>query len=193
MANRKGTDVPFEPELKETFAQRLRLLIGDKTVRAAAVRWGIPYSTLHNYLTRGNEPSINLAIRIADMENVSVRWLAGIDQNRDFNVGEKTQNRTDDIEKKEANPAWTTWEAISRSLNSNDLSMVVELFLQVGIRGISMMSKEFSSEAVQQFISLSEAEREQVLRLYEQVKRGTDQDGANVESNDPASRQSGAA
>lgn len=185
--------MPFEEAPKDTFAQRLRLLIGNRTVRAAAGRWGIPYSTLHNYLTRGNEPPIGLAIKIADMENVSVRWLAGVDQNRDTYIEKETQNRTDIVMDEVQNPVWITWEAISKSLNVNDLSMLIDLFLQVGTRGIATISKEFSSNAVQQFIALSDSEKEQVLRLYEQVKKGTDQDCQIDTQSGPETKQSGAA
>lgn len=76
MATRKENDFAISEEGKEKIADRLRVLIGKRSVRAAAQDWGLSFSTLNNYLTRGTEPSLNVVIKIANVERVSVEWIA---------------------------------------------------------------------------------------------------------------------
>lgn len=68
--------VSFTPLGKETFRDRILLLIGDRSVRLAAKAWGLSYSTLNNYLTRDTVPALNVAQSIAQIEGVSLDWLA---------------------------------------------------------------------------------------------------------------------
>lgn len=68
--------VSLEGNAKETFADRLMHLVGNGSVRAAAKKWGLSYSTLNNYLTRGTIPALNVAQSIARIEGVSLEWLA---------------------------------------------------------------------------------------------------------------------
>ncbi|EHT3198995.1 helix-turn-helix domain-containing protein, partial [Escherichia coli] len=61
---------------KESFRERLVKLIGNRSVRTAASDWGIPPSTLNNYIHKGTEPSFKIACLISDKEQVSLNWLA---------------------------------------------------------------------------------------------------------------------
>lgn len=71
-----GAKVSLLEHEKETFADRLLVLIGGGSVRAAAKKWGLSYSTVSNYLTRGTIPALNVAHSIAHIEGVSLEWLA---------------------------------------------------------------------------------------------------------------------
>ncbi|MGL9772952.1 MAG: hypothetical protein ACR5LG_00725 [Sodalis sp. (in: enterobacteria)] len=55
---------------------RLKQLTGNRSVRAAATEWGLSFSTLHNYLTRGTEPSFTVVQGIVYKKHVSLDWLA---------------------------------------------------------------------------------------------------------------------
>lgn len=59
-----------------SLAERLRYLIGRRSTRAAAKAWQLSYSTLNNYITRGTEPSLSVAAKIAELEGVTIEWLA---------------------------------------------------------------------------------------------------------------------
>lgn len=188
--NTKGSRVSFQDSLKETFTTRLKKLIGREPVRSVAQRWDIPYSTLNNYLHRGNEPALSVVARIASIEGVSVEWLAGLSDS--VECGSDCAI-SDSAMQQPADNVRTTWTKICNSLNENDISILMDFFFQYGIRGITSISKEFSAETVQQFIQLSEAEREQVLRLFEQVKKGTDQGRQIDTESGPETKHSGAA
>lgn len=71
----------FDAPGKESFKARLLSLIGNRSVRAAAKDWGVPVSTLNNYIHKGTEPSFKMACLISNKEHVSLNWLAfGSDQ-----------------------------------------------------------------------------------------------------------------
>lgn len=69
-------DFSFVGEGKENFKARLQQLIGTRSVRAAAGDWGVPVSTLNNYLHKGTEPSFKVVCLISNKEHVSLNWLA---------------------------------------------------------------------------------------------------------------------
>ncbi|AJQ92665.1 helix-turn-helix domain-containing protein [Gynuella sunshinyii] len=58
-----------------SFAQRLKKLIGERTVSAFARQVGMNESLIRKYLS-GSEPSISKAAQIADKTNSSLYWLA---------------------------------------------------------------------------------------------------------------------
>ncbi len=66
----------FEVAGKESFKTRLQTLIGQRSVRAAAKDWGVPVSTLNNYIHKGTEPSFKIVCTISNKEHVSLDWLA---------------------------------------------------------------------------------------------------------------------
>ncbi|WP_419792693.1 helix-turn-helix domain-containing protein [Serratia fonticola] len=68
--------VSFQEPGKETFKDRLKALIGERSVRDAAEAWGLSYSTLNNYLNRDTVPGLNVAQYIAQCEGVDLEWLA---------------------------------------------------------------------------------------------------------------------
>lgn len=59
----------------QTFAERLRQLIGDASVSAFARKVGLSESLIRKYL-KGSEPSLPRADQIARLANVSLEWLA---------------------------------------------------------------------------------------------------------------------
>ncbi|MBN1085912.1 helix-turn-helix domain-containing protein [Erwinia aphidicola] len=80
MKETKMQDVSFLEREKETFKERLRTLIGDRSVRSAAKDWGLSVSTLNNYLNRDTEPALAVVKTIAKHEKVSLDWLASGDE-----------------------------------------------------------------------------------------------------------------
>ena len=70
-----GNEIPFDSDQKGTFAERLQLLIGSESGRKFAAKADIVYSTLHNYLTGLNVPTMENLIKIANATNVDLNWL----------------------------------------------------------------------------------------------------------------------
>lgn len=55
---------------------RLREVIGKRTLKEVSAFWGVPLSTIGNMLNRGTAPSLALSCKISQLENIDVFWLA---------------------------------------------------------------------------------------------------------------------
>ncbi|EJH1128947.1 XRE family transcriptional regulator [Escherichia coli] len=93
MNKQTTTSLSFPSGRKESIAERLKRLIGSRSVRAAARDWGLSFSTLNNYLSRGTEPSLSVALQIASIEGVSVEWLCGFSDASQVNRREIKENQ----------------------------------------------------------------------------------------------------
>lgn len=56
--------------------ERLREVIGKRTLKEVSALWGVPLSTIGNMLKRGTAPSLALSCKISQLENVDLLWLA---------------------------------------------------------------------------------------------------------------------
>ncbi|EAT8527274.1 bacteriophage CI repressor [Salmonella enterica] len=99
----------FPIDGKESIQERIKQLVGDRSLRKASQAWGLPYSTLNNYFEKNTTPGLHVVATIAKIENVSLEWLVYGE--------ERTTN-----EQKTADHSHTQ----STSFNENDL--VNELF-----------------------------------------------------------------
>ena len=63
------------PETENSFADRLRLLIGHESVAAFSRRVGLSEAMIRKYLN-GSEPTLSRANQIARQANCSLEWLA---------------------------------------------------------------------------------------------------------------------
>lgn len=70
-----SSKVPSLEDKDGTFADRLRILVGNKSARAFAAEMNISSSGFHQYLKGKSEPSRPTLSVIADKMNVSLEWL----------------------------------------------------------------------------------------------------------------------
>lgn len=123
---------------KESLADRLRFLIGSRSTRAAAKSWRLSYSTLNNYLNRGTEPSLSIAAKIAELEGVSVDWLAyGENPTQPFPMSLE-QNVADYQTHSSAtgDPLQFTWSLVFNSLDRSEQESLLKLIHKEGVNGI---------------------------------------------------------
>lgn len=105
--NPDSANDPIRDTGKGSLAYRLSVLMRGRTVRQAAADWGIGTSTLNAYLRNGSVPNLNIANQIANVEGVTLQWLAtGEGQIIPGDVNEMENQRiismmTDDDELKE--------------------------------------------------------------------------------------------
>lgn len=169
----KETAVSPEGELKETTADRLRGLIGSRSVRAAAKDWGVPYSTVSNYLTRQIEPSLDAAIRIAQAEQVDLIWLAkGSGEAKPASTISEPVTGMEQV-----------WRLIYESVEPSVIGEFVKLINRKGIEGILALDKGASnvdkagsdqSPHIKQLFELitscSDEEVREILQRAERIK-----------------------
>lgn len=58
--------------------ERLASLLRGRSIRSAADDWGLPFSTVRNWLSRGSIPPLDTAAKVAKIEGISLDWLAEI-------------------------------------------------------------------------------------------------------------------
>ncbi|CRL44632.1 hypothetical protein SGGMMB4_01831 [Sodalis glossinidius str. 'morsitans'] len=162
MKDKKESKFAFQEGEKATIATRLRELIGHRSVRAAAQDWGLSFSTLNNYLTRGTEPSLNVAIKISNLESVSVEWLAtGANHNCDKKISPSTKN------------AWLT---VLESLDDKEVQALLRTIHKKGVDGIIDRVSHTSTASNSLNAALLKLPLEEKTRLMElhNAKKGRD-------------------
>ncbi|MGG5949797.1 helix-turn-helix domain-containing protein [Salmonella enterica] len=65
----------FVEEGKESIQDRIKHLIGNRSMRQTAIAWGLSYSTLNNYFEKGTTPGLKVVKDICLAEDVSLEWL----------------------------------------------------------------------------------------------------------------------
>lgn len=187
MSSIKEATVVIDDTEKESISARLRQLIGVRTVRAAAREWGLSFSTLNNYLTRGTEPSLNVAIKIANVEGVSVEWLAtGMETSRPNDESPVAKSNIDGQEFRATPPLGAdvtttslkderflalTWGMFFEALSPQEKERIVDVYVQIGTRGVMAILNNVN-ELTTEWMKLSHNEQERLLRLNEQLKKG---------------------
>ncbi|HHE7964122.1 TPA: XRE family transcriptional regulator [Serratia marcescens] len=162
MIKQKKQELSLSDTAKETIPDRLRELIAGRSVRGAAKDWGLSFSTLNNYLTRGTEPSLNVALKIAEVEHVSVEWLAGLSDSRQgvqASVSAPALSPGNKIKLQE--DAYQSIKIIFESLDSDELARLTRL---LGRKGADALTLLLDEEAFQ-LLNLSGDVRKAALLL----------------------------
>lgn len=74
---KKGTLDPLLDNQKgTTFAERLRIAIGDKSIRQFAIDCGISYGAMHKYFTGTTQPTLDNLVILSKTAGVGIEWLA---------------------------------------------------------------------------------------------------------------------
>ncbi|HGW2997532.1 TPA: XRE family transcriptional regulator [Escherichia coli] len=73
----KGQMIPLSVNQKgTTFGERLRKVVGDKSIRQFASECGISYGAMHKYFSGLTQPTLDNLVVLAKTAGVSIEWLA---------------------------------------------------------------------------------------------------------------------
>lgn len=135
MTNNVGNpDAQHAPD--ELLADRLRFLIGSRSTRAAAKDWQLSYSTLNNYINRGTEPSLSVAMQIARLEGVSVEWLAYGTHNSEPPRTAKECDTPYQVPSQTEDSLISAWSMVFQSLNHEERGALLQRIHQAGVGGL---------------------------------------------------------
>ncbi|ECD9381482.1 helix-turn-helix transcriptional regulator [Salmonella enterica subsp. salamae] len=135
MSTDEKARLPYD-EGKDSFKERLHLLVGNRSLRAAAKAWDLPYSTLNNYFEKGTMPSLYVAQKIAKIEGVSLEWLAS-------GGGVKEDAAPYHSEKAAYSDTKMAWQLMFDMLEPEDANALIRLIHRKGIEYIlSLDSKK---------------------------------------------------
>ncbi|CDH05022.1 putative Similar to regulatory protein of Escherichia coli O157:H7 [Xenorhabdus bovienii str. oregonense] len=130
----KSEQVSFPSKGKETFKDRLKVLIGERSVRAAAKDWGLSVSTLNNYLNRGTEPTLGVINTISSIEDISIDWLANGTKEVAYVVQDTIEpNSVDTPELTQLKQAWNMVFDALEPKEANDLLKYIHRNGVVGV------------------------------------------------------------
>ncbi|EFG7849471.1 hypothetical protein EYD79_00870 [Shigella sonnei] len=144
MKKPEASDIAFQADGKETFKERLKQLIGSRSVRAAAKDWGISVSTLNNYLNRGTEPTLSIINQLSELEHVSIDWLA-----RGYvwtDVPEPIPHRNEDST--DVGELKKVWLMVFEALEPQEASSLVKAIHRNGVVGVLNGTHQHSSRTV---------------------------------------------
>ena len=183
MNTAKETEFAFVEERKAKLVERIRALAErHKSLRAAARVWEMSFSTLNNYINRGTEPSFFVIHNISMKENVSMDWLAyGSHDPFEFN------KVIIDLQQTQIIPGRDTWLMIFDNLDPEERKSLLNYCIKVGAPNLASLTRKIGPND-QEFIALPEEEKERVLRLYRQVKKGSSDDSGSVAEADLSSK-----
>ncbi|EFX7053196.1 bacteriophage CI repressor [Shigella sonnei] len=140
MKNKKDSDFSFVMGTKESFKERLRMLIGERSVRAAANDWGIPFSTLNNYLTKDTDPALSNVQSIAYMEQVSLDWLVNGSSGR----VSKPSHEAASSNETSTSPLQPIWLSMLDAMSNDDALALVRLVHRKGIERLLALTEDNS-------------------------------------------------
>lgn len=143
----------LDTEGKESLKDRLSILIGNRSIRAAAKDWGLSVSTLNNYITKGTEPGFNVMTIIANKEQVSLDWIAN---GKELQPQQPQQPQQPDDD--------TTIQGINAVLRALDENERAQLYRLIARKGADFLVNLLNSDN-QQLMGLTGEARELALLL----------------------------
>ncbi|KAA5957784.1 MULTISPECIES: helix-turn-helix domain-containing protein [unclassified Pantoea] len=193
MEYRKENKFAFDEDRKENFIRRLKSVIGERSVRAAAKEWGLSFSTLNNYITRGTEPSFVAMQAIAFAEDISLDWLAFGANESNKNQPERSlmhDNNSNDksgsVDKEHLRTAWATaFEFMGKA----EAEALLKIIINGGARSIIKLA-EHDATLEEAFMLLPLELKERAIDLidaYAEAKKGAPEEGDLSNTASPAS------
>ncbi|MGL9773630.1 MAG: hypothetical protein ACR5LG_06030 [Sodalis sp. (in: enterobacteria)] len=188
----KTSNFAFDMDGKENFVARLKQLIGNRSARAAATEWGLSFSTLHNYLTRGTEPSYTVVQSITYKEHVSLDWLAFSLLCTQKEVASTSEILSINEESLIEDPLEATWHMIYKSLNKKDLEALIMPAFARRAKGVLALSGR-KDDLDSLLLQLPKEEKERLIALHEAKKEAVSEECAVADVASLNCKKSGAA
>lgn len=181
MTARKESRLSFPTRGKESIQERLRQLFRGRSLRKVSTEWGLPYSTLNNYFTKGTMPSVDAIASVAEVERVSLEWLI----TGETQPHQPVIQNDNSIHSTPASPLRDRWMAVYDSLDTKDTETLLRLIYSRGVLGIISLAG-MTSDLDKMFNDLPEDEKKRLMALHE-AKKGASEDGELDITPSPAS------
>ncbi|HAZ3679235.1 TPA: bacteriophage CI repressor [Escherichia coli] len=152
MSKQTADDFSFSQNRKESIQDRIKQLVGTRSLRKATSDWGLPYSTINNYFEKGTTPGLNVVATIAKLENVSLEWLVYGESERDPIIEKKVP--TEDVNR----PNTSIVDEILRRATPEDRERLIDMLCCIGIKGVLERLQQPTRQATQADSDLDEQE-----------------------------------
>lgn len=166
MSKQTSDDFSFSQGRKESIQDRIKQLIGTRSLRKATSDWGLPYSTINNYFEKGTTPGLNVVATIAKLENVSLEWLV-YGENKNIPIVERAKMATEDVNR----PDTSIVDEILRRAAPEDRERLIDMLCCIGIKGVLERLQQPTRQAKQADSDLDEQENAiQSLNIRKSLK-----------------------
>ena len=205
MNKAKEIEVSFTQYGKESIRDRIRSLFKGRSLRRVSLDWDLPYSTLNNYFARSATPSVDVLVKISDIENVSLNWLAtGREDTLALDESDSTQDcriRTDMARYAEDNEILAgatatplkddkfmslTWSMFFEALNHEEKLHLIDIYAKIGAKGVLALLSNANGSTTE-LLNLSPEEQRRLMHMNEQIKKGSSETGEDVAKPGPSS------
>ncbi|ECN1279255.1 bacteriophage CI repressor [Salmonella enterica subsp. enterica serovar Typhimurium] len=131
MSRQTADDFSFSQNRKESIQDRIKQLVGTRSLRKATSDWGLPYSTINNYFEKGTTPGLNVVATIAKLENVSLEWLV-YGESTGVPIVEKEKTPTEEVNRTNTSIV----DEILRRATPEDRERLIDMLCCIGIKGV---------------------------------------------------------
>ncbi|HDH1541177.1 TPA: helix-turn-helix domain-containing protein, partial [Klebsiella quasipneumoniae subsp. similipneumoniae] len=147
-------------------------------------------STLNNYFARSATPSVEILVKISEIENVSLAWLATgkdgvymLDEAHSSNGQAQPiiENGLTDgsspfaftaVPLKDDKFLSLTWAMFFEALDHDEKKKLIDIYARMGVRGVLDLLSKYN-DTLSVLVELPQAEQERLLRIHEQMKKGS--------------------
>ncbi|MGF7443402.1 helix-turn-helix domain-containing protein [Klebsiella michiganensis] len=186
----KKENVSFAQSGKESIRDRMKSLFKGRSLRKVSLDWDLPYSTLNNYFARSATPSVEILVKISEIENVSLAWLATgkdgvymLDEAHSSNGQAQPiiENGLTDgsslfaftaVPLKDDKFLSLTWAMFFEVLDHDEKKKLIDIYARMGVRGVLDLLSKYN-DTLSVLVELPQAEQERLLRIHEQMKKGS--------------------
>ncbi|TRL56108.1 bacteriophage CI repressor [Enterobacter hormaechei] len=186
----KKENVSFAQSGKKSIRDRMKSLFKGRSLRKVSLDWDLPYSTLNNYFARSATPSVEILVKISEIENVSLAWLATgkdgvymLDEAHSSNGQAQPiiENGLTDgsspfaftaVPLKDDKFLSLTWAMFFEALDHDEKKKLIDIYARMGVRGVLDLLSKYN-DTLSVLVELPQAEQERLLRIHEQMKKGS--------------------
>ncbi|EHF8253991.1 bacteriophage CI repressor [Enterobacter roggenkampii] len=159
----KKENVSFAQSGKESIRDRMKSLFKGRSLRKVSLDWDLPYSTLNNYFARSATPSVEILVKISEIENVSLAWLATgkdgvymLDEAHSSNGQAQPiiENGLTDgsspfaftaVPLKDDKFLSLTWAMFFEALDHDEKKKLIDIYARMGVRGVLGVSLDIEN------------------------------------------------
>ncbi|SXE90250.1 helix-turn-helix domain-containing protein [Klebsiella variicola] len=205
MDKAKEIEVSFTQFGKESIRDRIKSLFKGRSLRRVSLDWDLPYSTLNNYFARSATPSVDVLVKISDIEKVSLNWLAtGREDILALDESDSTQDcrKQTDMAKHAGNNEILvgatatplkddkfmslTWSMFFEALDHDEKSHLIDIYAKIGAKGVLSLLSNVNGSTTE-LLNLSPDEQRRLMHTNDEIKKGSSETGEDVAKPGPSS------
>lgn len=174
----KESEFSLPEEHKESIQERLRSLWRGRSLRKVSLDWGLPYSTINNYYTKGTMPGVDVLKTVAEIERVSISWLINGEPEASTSKPEVSKSVLSTPSETEVKDLRSAWNLAFDFMDKKEVESLLRILFSSGARGLIRLAEQDSNKS-EEWQRLSPALQQRALELvsaYVEAREGAPAD-----------------